>query len=155
PNEILTAVRAALTEDVGTGDVTTLATIPEDAVARAVMVARQPLVACGLDFVEVAFRELSPTVGLERFARDGDHVEAGRPLLRVTGSARALLTAERVALNFTQRLSGVATLTARFTEAVRGTRAEILDTRKTTPGWRRFEKHAVACGGGRNHRFGL
>ncbi|HVY71358.1 MAG TPA: carboxylating nicotinate-nucleotide diphosphorylase [Verrucomicrobiae bacterium] len=155
PDEVLAAVRAALAEDVGGGDVTTLATIPENATARAVMVARQPLVVAGLAFAEAAFRELSPKVEFGRPVKDGDHVEAKCPLLRVNGPARALLTAERVALNFTQRLSGIATLTARFVEAVQGTKAAILDTRKTTPGWRRFEKHAVACGGGRNHRVGL
>jgi len=154
-DEIRRAVNAALAEDVGSGDATTLATVPEEATARAAMVAREPLTVAGLDFAESAFRELSSEVRFERQVQDGAHVQRGAVLLRISGPARAILTAERVALNFTQRLSGVATLTARFVEAVRGTRAEILDTRKTTPGWRRFEKYAVACAGGRNHRIGL
>ena len=154
-DEIRRAVQAALAEDIGPGDATTLATVPEEAQARAVMAAREPITVAGLAFAEAAFRELSPTVRFDQSARDGQSVTAGSNLLRISGPARALLTAERVALNFVQRLSGVATLTAQFVEAIRGTRAQILDTRKTTPGWRRFEKYAVACGGGRNHRFGL
>jgi nicotinate-nucleotide pyrophosphorylase (carboxylating) len=153
--EIGRAVQLALAEDVGSGDVTTLATVPPTARARALMRAREPLVVAGLALAEAAFRELSPDVNSERAVEDGQHVAAGGVLLRLSGPARALLTAERVALNFVQRLSGIATLTARFVEAVGGTRAQILDTRKTTPGWRRLEKYAVACGGGRNHRFGL
>jgi nicotinate-nucleotide pyrophosphorylase (carboxylating) len=94
-------------------------------------------------------------VRVQRLVRDGQRVRAGALLMRVRGPARAILSAERVALNFVQRLSGIATLTAQFVAAVRGTRAQILDTRKTTPGWRRLEKYAVRCGGGRNHRFGL
>ncbi len=153
--EIRRAVRAALAEDLGSGDVTTLATVPATATARGVMRARQPLVLAGLAFAAAAFRELAPRSQIEWFTRDGQRMRAGALLLRVTGPARALLGAERVALNFVQRLSGIATLTARFAKAVKGTRAQILDTRKTTPGWRRFEKYAVACGGGRNHRLGL
>jgi len=155
PDEVLRAVRAALAEDVGTGDVTTLATVPQDQIASALMVAREPLVLAGIDFAYIAFRELSNGVSLVLCKKDGDRVLRGEPLLKVSGPARAILTAERVALNFVQRLSGVATLTARFVEALQGTGARILDTRKTTPGWRRFEKYAVACGGGTNHRFGL
>ena len=117
--------------------------------------AREPLVVAGLGFAEAAFRQLAPAVRIKKPVRDGQRVRAGTGLLLVSGPARAILSAERVALNFVQRLSGVATLTAQFTHAVRGTKTQILDTRKTTPGWRRFEKYAVACGGGRNHRFGL
>ena len=153
--EIRRAVQAALAEDVGAGDVTTLATVPENATARAVMKARESLVPAGLAFAEAAFRELSPTVKITRLATDGQRVASGRDLLRVEGSARAILSAERVALNFAQRLSGVATLTSQFVEAIRGTSARILDTRKTTPGWRHFEKYAVVCGGGQNLRIGL
>jgi nicotinate-nucleotide pyrophosphorylase (carboxylating) len=153
--EIRNAVRAALHEDVGPGDVTTLACIPPEATAVATMNARESLTLAGIAFAETAFRELSPNVELVRLAEDGQAVDAGAGVLRISGSARALLTAERVALNFVQRLSGVATATARFVAAVTGTRARILDTRKTTPGWRRFEKYAVACGGGTNHRVGL
>ncbi|MDB6017410.1 MAG: Nicotinate-nucleotide pyrophosphorylase [Pedosphaera sp.] len=153
--EIRGAVQLALAEDVGSGDATTLATVPETATATALMVAREPLVPAGLAFAEAAFHELSPMVKMQRVAVDGQMVKAGQELLRIVGPARGILTAERVALNFVQRLSGVATLTAQFVEAIKGTRAKILDTRKTTPGWRRFEKYAVTCGGGHNHRIGL
>jgi nicotinate-nucleotide pyrophosphorylase (carboxylating) len=153
--EIRRAVRAALAEDIGRGDATTLATVPATAQARAVLRAREPLVVAGLDFAETAFRELAARVEMKKTSRDGRRVRAGDILLKISGPARALLSAERVALNFVQRLSGIATLTAQFTSAIQGTRAQILDTRKTTPGWRRFEKYAVACGGGKNHRFGL
>jgi nicotinate-nucleotide pyrophosphorylase (carboxylating) len=119
------------------------------------MRAREPLMVAGIAFAETAFRELSRSVRLKRLARDGQAIKAGAGLLEISGSARAILSAERVALNFVQRLAGVATLTARFVAEIKGTRTQILDTRKTTPGWRRFEKYAVACGGGRNHRIGL
>jgi nicotinate-nucleotide pyrophosphorylase (carboxylating) len=154
-DEIRQAVQSALAEDVGLGDVTTQATVPEQAIASARLVARESLVAAGLALAEAAFRELSPTLRIRRTAADGRHVASGDHLLQLHGQARAILTAERVALNFLQRLSGVATLTAQYVEAVRGTSARILDTRKTTPGWRRFEKYAVTCGGGQNHRLGL
>jgi len=154
-DEIRHHVQAALAEDVGSGDVTTLATVPAAAVASAVMVAREPLVLAGLPLAETAFRELDPGLALSSLVADGQSARAGQALLRLEGPARAMLTAERVALNFVQRLSGVATLTSRFVEAIRGTGARILDTRKTTPGWRRLEKYAVACGGGQNHRIGL
>lgn len=153
--EIRAAVRAALAEDIGRGDATTLATIPPNFIARAVMRARRPLVVAGLAFAETAFRELSRQVRIQKILRDGQPAGAGAALLIISGPARPILTAERVALNFLQRLSGVATLTSQFVRAVRGTGAQILDTRKTTPGWRRFEKYAVACGGGKNHRLGL
>ena len=153
--EIRRAVRAALAEDLGRGDVTTLATVPATAKSVALMNAREPLNVAGLRFAELAFRELSPKIRVQKLARDGQRVNAGAPLLKISGPSRALLSAERVALNFVQRLSGVATATAQFSELVRGTRAKILDTRKTTPGWRRFEKYAVKCGGGTNHRIGL
>ena len=153
--EVRRAVRAALAEDLGLGDVTTLATVPRAARALAIMRAREQVVVAGLAFAESAFRQLAPGVRIKRRVRDGQQVEAGQGVLEISGPARALLSAERVALNFLQRLSGVATLTARFVDAVRGTGAQILDTRKTTPGWRRFEKYAVTCGGGQNHRLGL
>jgi nicotinate-nucleotide pyrophosphorylase (carboxylating) len=149
------AVRDALAEDVGEGDVTTLATVPADATATAALVARESLTVAGLDFAQAVFHELSPAIRVERRCQDGDAVRAGAVLLQLSGPARPLLTGERVALNFVQHLSGVATLTARFVAAVAGTRAQILDTRKTTPGWRCFEKFAVRCGGGLNHRLGL
>src|SRR5205085_8628997 len=123
--------------------------------ATALMRAREPLVLAGLGLAEQSFRQISDAVEMEMLAKDGERVGTGVAVLRISGPARALLTAERVALNFVQRLSGVATFTAQFVEAIKGTKAKILDTRKTTPGWRRFEKYAVRCGGGNNHRFGL
>jgi nicotinate-nucleotide pyrophosphorylase (carboxylating) len=152
---VLKHVREALAEDIGTGDVTTMATVPVDATATARIVAREPICVAGLALAAAAFREVSDKVTVQFSTQDGEHVIADGMLLTVNGSARAILTAERVALNFLQRLSGVATFTAKFVEAVQGTRAKILDTRKTTPGWRQLEKYAVACGGGQNHRFGL
>ncbi|MEO7300682.1 MAG: carboxylating nicotinate-nucleotide diphosphorylase [Verrucomicrobiota bacterium] len=154
-SQILHVVRAALAEDIGRGDVTTLATVPEKTPAVAKMVARENLVVSGLSLAEAAFREVSPKMRLEKFAADGQKIKRGRTLLEIKGSARGILTAERVALNFVQRLSGIATLTAQFVEAIKGTHAKILDTRKTTPGLRLLEKYAVACGGGQNHRIGL
>ncbi len=148
-------IRAALAEDVGSGDATTLATVPADAAAAALMVAREPLVVCGLPLAEAVFREVSEKLNLTALAADGQRVPDGQALMKIEGPARAILTAERTALNFAQRLSGVATLTACFVQAVAGTKAQILDTRKTTPGWRLLEKQAVQCGGGVNHRIGL
>ena len=154
-DEIRRAVQAALAEDIGSGDVTTLATVPKSATASALMRARESLVLAGVSLAEAAFRELSPAVEIVRAAEDGQTMAAGQTVLSVFGPAAALLSAERVALNFVQRLSGIATLTAQFVEAVRGTGARILDTRKTTPGLRRLEKYAVICGGGTNYRFVL
>ncbi len=153
--EILPLIRLALAEDVGPGDVTSMATVPEMARARARMVAREPLVVAGLLLAETAFREVAPTLEITTEVRDGDRLDTGQTLLTVSGTARGILTAERVALNFIQRLSGIATLTAQFVTAIEHTRTRILDTRKTTPGLRRLEKYAVTCGGGHNHRFGL
>jgi len=153
--EIRHAVRAALAEDLGSGDVTTLATVPVGAKSVALMNAREPLVVAGIQFAEIVFRELSPKIKIKNFVRDGQKVAAGKTLLKISGSSRAILSAERVALNFVQRFSGVATATAEFVDLVSHTKAKILDTRKTTPGWRRFEKYAVKCGGGKNHRLGL
>jgi nicotinate-nucleotide pyrophosphorylase (carboxylating) len=148
-------VLAALAEDIGAGDVTTEATVPADAVGAAAILVKEPGVVCGLGAVEATFRALDPEVGFEAFVRDGDTVEAPAVVARVTGSQRAILTGERVALNFLGRLSGIATLTRSYVDAVSGTGAAVLDTRKTTPGLRALEKDAVAAGGGRNHRFGL
>ncbi|MGZ4180586.1 MAG: carboxylating nicotinate-nucleotide diphosphorylase [Solirubrobacteraceae bacterium] len=147
-------VTSALAEDVGDGDVTTQATVPADARARATITQKAPGVVFGLDAAEHTFRSLDPDVALERLVDEGVWREGG-PVLRIEGSARAILTAERTALNFLQRLSGVATLTARCVQAVQGTGVKILDTRKTTPGLRALEKAAVAAGGGTNHRAGL
>ena len=155
PEDIRRAVQIALAEDIGAGDVTSLSTVPEDARVTVVMRAREVLVAAGLPVAEAVFRELSPQIQIEQLARDGHHAKAGEILLRISGQARAILSAERVALNFVQRLSGIATLTSQFVDVIKGTNAQILDTRKTTPGLRRLEKYAVTCGGGVNHRFGL
>lgn len=155
PAEIRRVVEEALAEDVGDGDATTLALVPKNATSSAVMRAREPLVVAGLALAEAAFRQQSSTMKLELPVQDGQRLKVGDGLLKISGSARAILTAERVALNFVQRLSGIATLTAQFVEAIQGTHAQILDTRKTTPGWRHLEKYAVTCGGGRNHRMGL
>jgi nicotinate-nucleotide pyrophosphorylase (carboxylating) len=149
------AVHAALAEDIGAGDVTTDATVAADAVGTAAMVVKQAGVVCGLRAAETAFRALDPDIRFEAFAQDGDAVEPPAIVARIAGSERAILTGERVALNFLGRLSGIATLTRRYVDAVEGTGVAVLDTRKTTPGLRALEKHAVACGGGRNHRFGL
>lgn len=155
PTEIRAAVKNALAEDVGAGDATTLATVPRDLTVRALMRAREPLVVAGNEFAETAFRQLSSKIKVQRVLRDGQRAKAGEVMLKISGPAAPILTAERVVLNFAQQLSGVATITSKFVDAVRGTGAQILDTRKTTPGWRRFEKYAVACGGGTNHRIGL
>jgi nicotinate-nucleotide pyrophosphorylase (carboxylating) len=156
PQELVVKhVRAALAEDVGSGDVTTQATVPEGAMAGAVMVAREELTVCGTQFAQAAFHEVSSNVKVRLIVQDGAAVPRAATLIEIQGPARALLTAERVALNFLQRLSGVATMAAHFVRAVAGTGATILDTRKTTPGWRELEKYAVRCGGARNHRFGL
>ncbi len=149
------AVLAALAEDIGAGDVTTEATVPEDAVGTAELLVKERGVVCGLRAAEATFRALDPEVRFEALASDGDAVEPPAVVARVTGSERAILTGERVALNFLGRLSGIATLTRRYVDAVEGTGAAVLDTRKTTPGLRALEKHAVAAGGGRNHRLGL
>ncbi len=148
-------VAAALAEDVGEGDVTTEATVAPEAVGTAELLVKEPGVVCGLGVAEAVFRALDPDPRFEPLVAEG--AVLGRPtaVALVTGPERAILTGERVALNFLGRLSGIATLTKRYVDAVAGTGVAILDTRKTTPGLRALEKHAVACGGGRNHRFGL
>lgn len=153
---IARAVEQALSEDLGTrGDITTDATVPADAVATAVFGARRAGVIAGMAVAAAAFEAVDRRVGFELLAVDGDEVAAGASVARVAGPARALLTGERVALNFLCHMSGIATLTRRYVDAVAGTRARIIDTRKTTPGLRAFEKYAVRCGGGSNHRSGL
>lgn len=156
PLIVTRAVEDALLEDLGrAGDVTTYATIPESARAKAVMAARGPGVVAGIDLALAAFRALDPALTVTVHLRDGARLNRGDTILTVEGSARAILTAERVALNFTGRLSGIASLTALYAVEVAHTQAHICCTRKTTPGLRVFEKHAVRCGGGMNHRFGL
>jgi nicotinate-nucleotide pyrophosphorylase (carboxylating) len=150
------AVRAALAEDLGlAGDITTDPIIPADAQGAVSLVAREPGVVAGLDLAEAAFRTLDPDVQFTRVVEDGGKVQGGGTVAKIKGRTRALLTGERTALNFFGRLSGIATLTAAYVEAVKGTKARITCTRKTTPGLRAFEKFAVRCGGGVNHRFGL
>jgi nicotinate-nucleotide pyrophosphorylase (carboxylating) len=153
--ELQKVVRAALDEDQAFNDLTTIATIVSDRRARATLVARQSGTICGIALALEAFRVLDPKASIRVDREDGWRVTEGDPVLFVTGHARGLLGAERVALNFRQRMSGIATLTARFVALVEGTKAKILDTRKTTPGWRVLEKYAVRAGGGINHRMDL
>lgn len=153
---IARAVDQALAEDLGTrGDLTTDATVSRRAMSAATFGARRDGVISGLDVAEAAFRAVDESVVFEPLVNDGDRVGAGGIVARVSGVARALLTAERVALNFLCHMSGIATLTRRYVKQVAGTKARIIDTRKTTPGLRAFEKYAVRCGGGANHRSGL
>jgi nicotinate-nucleotide pyrophosphorylase (carboxylating) len=153
--EIEQLVRSALQEDEAFNDVTTIATVVSDRRARATLTARQNGVIAGVPLALEAFRLLDPKVSIRVEHEDGARVKAGEPVLFVTGHARGLLSAERVALNYIQRLSGIASLTCRYVDLVSGTRAKILDTRKTTPGWRALEKYAVRAGGGTNHRMDL
>jgi len=155
PEHITDAVRRFLAEDVGTGDVTTSLFVPAAAKAQARLVARQTCVVAGLDVAREVFRQLDPAVAFEAGVADGETVESGTVVARVSGPAAPILTGERTALNILQRLSGVATITRRFVDATAGTGASVSDTRKTTPGLRMLEKYAVRAGGGRNHRIGL
>ena len=158
PNQLLLqeAVRQALLEDLGrAGDITSLATISAFATSQAKFVAREAGVICGLDFAAEAFRQMDGKGIFEAILQDGDKVERGGLIAKVSGPSRALLGAERVALNYMGRLSGIASLTAQYVARIAHTKARIADTRKTTPGLRAFEKYAVRCGGGMNHRFGL
>lgn len=149
-------VRLALAEDLGrAGDMTAMACIPQGARMRAAFAARKAGLLAGINCVRLAVRAMDPAASIDLRLRDGDAFEAGAVLAEVEADARAFLSAERTALNLLGRLSGVATLTRAYVDAVRGTKARIADTRKTTPGLRALEKHAVACGGGINHRFGL
>ncbi len=156
PAEVVEEIVArALAEDVGAGDITTEATIPEAARARAVILAKQEAVVAGLPLVAAVFQRLDPRVAVEPVSQDGGRVAPGDVVARLEGRARALLTGERTALNFLQHMSGVATLAARYAEAVEGTGARVLDTRKTIPGLRALDKYAVRMGGAHNHRMGL
>lgn len=156
PNaDIDRVVAAALAEDAPWGDATSQAVVPPHQRAVAVLAAREAGVLAGGDVFRAAFRHTDPEIEVRLRLTDGDAFAAGDVIAEVTGPARGILTAERVALNFTQRMSGIATLTARYVAAVAGTGARIADTRKTTPGLRVLERHAVVAGGGHNHRFGL
>ena len=153
---ICAVMRLAVREDLGQlGDCTTLALVPENAPGHAAIVARKGGVVAGLMAAETVFRELDSRLQWTPVASDGDWVGAGDCLARASGGARSLLTAERLVLNLVGRLSGIATFTRHYVEAVAGTKARVFDTRKTTPGWRTLEKYAVRCGGGWNHRTGL
>ncbi|HEY6543380.1 MAG TPA: carboxylating nicotinate-nucleotide diphosphorylase [Dokdonella sp.] len=154
PEAIARDVRAALAEDIGSGDVTA-DLLPVGAQARARVITRESAVLCGRAWFDECFRQLDPAVRIDWAAADGERVAAGALLCRVEGAARALVTAERSALNFLQALSGTATTTATYVDAVRGTRTVVLDTRKTLPGLRLAQKYAVRAGGGANHRIGL
>ncbi len=145
----------ALAEDIGGGDVTTLATVAADRRARGTLLVKSPGVVSGLEVAAAVFRRVDPSVVFTPLVADGTRVEGGQPIATVEGAARSLLVGERTALNLLQRLSGVATLTAAFVAAVAGTTVRLVDTRKTTPGMRALEKAAVRHGGGHNHRFGL
>ena len=148
-------VHAALEEDAADADVTTNATIDPERAARGAIVARRAGVVCGTLLAIEAFRQRDPTIVIREDSHDARQVDRGDTILFLSGNARGMLGAERVALNFMQRLSGIATLTAQYVHAVRGTNARILDTRKTTPGWRKLERYAVRCGGGMSHRNDL
>ena len=144
-----------LAEDIGHGDITSLTMIDADATASFAMNARQPIAVAGLEVAAACFRRYDPEVKVTLTAKDGDRVAPKTTLLTLSGKARSLLTVERTALNIVQHLSGIATETARWMDAIKGTRAKLIDTRKTTPGLRALQKHAVICGGGANHRLGL
>jgi len=152
---IRSVIENALSEDIGPGDITTSLLIAEDQIAEGFITAEEDVIAAGILVAEEVFKTLDPDAVFETLARDGESISAGTKIIRVQGKAKALLTGERVALNFLQRLSGIATLSRRYAEAVKGLPVRIVDTRKTTPGLRILEKYAVRIGGCRNHRFGL
>ena len=154
-DEVETLISRALAEDIGSGDITTACTVSPGAEGRGRIVAREPLILAGSTVARQIFLTVEPSLDVTLPLQDGNQTMVGEPLLRVTGNLAAMLTAERTALNFLQRLSGIATLTRAFVDKVAGTPARILDTRKTTPGYRLLEKSAVRAGGGYNHRFGL
>ena len=151
----LKTIRAALAEDIGSGDVTTECTIPSEQTISARLMAKASGIIAGLEVFEACFKELDEAIQIEFFKKDGQAVQAGEQVARLQGKARPILSAERVALNFLQRMSGIATMTHQMTQRIKGTKAKILDTRKTAPGLRYFDKWAVRLGGGQNHRFGL
>ena len=152
---LFSQIGSFLQEDLGRGDITTQSVVKRSQNAKGRFLAKEPMVVAGLEAAEAVFSTLDSQQQLEAFVSDGDEVEAGKVIARTTGFADVLLGGERVALNLLQRLSGIATLTRQFVNAVEGTQAQIVDTRKTTPGLRMLEKYAVMAGGGRNHRYGL
>ncbi|UOO36825.1 carboxylating nicotinate-nucleotide diphosphorylase [Oscillospiraceae bacterium CM] len=150
-----TLISASLLEDIGTGDVTTLSCVPAEAASKAVFIAKESGVFCGMTVLQRVFQLLDTRVDVTPLFQDGDHVDKGAIIAEIQGPSRSILTGERTALNFIQHLSGIATRTSEAVLHLQGTAAAIVDTRKTTPGLRVLEKYAVSCGGGRNHRFGL
>jgi nicotinate-nucleotide pyrophosphorylase (carboxylating) len=152
---LFSQIGAFLSEDLGRGDITTQATVTRNSRARGRFLAKEPMVVAGLEAAEAVFSTLDSQQQIEAFASDGEEIEAGKVIARTSGFADVLLAGERVALNLLQRLSGIATLTRKYVRAIEGTNAQIVDTRKTTPGLRMLEKYAVLSGGARNHRFGL
>jgi nicotinate-nucleotide pyrophosphorylase (carboxylating) len=164
PQEVSALITLALREDLGTtpsrtldilGDITSLAFIPADSISMATLVARESLTLSGLEVATECFLRIDPTLTIRPHASEGDAIQAGQTLLSINGSTHSILSAERTALNFLGRLCGIATLTRRYADAVTGTKVHLLDTRKTTPGWRLLEKQAVKAGGCVNHRMGL
>ncbi len=153
--DYLPVLEAALAEDIGSGDVTCLATVPENAICSGLIFAKQNALVCGVQIARAAFEKVDSRIKVEVLAGDAQMIQSGQSVLRVRGPARGILTAERTALNFLQHLSGIATETKKYADKIAGTRARLLDTRKTLPGWRKLQKYAVACGGGVNHRIGL
>lgn len=155
PIYVEAVVKSALTEDIGSGDITTLLTIPESSTSRAEIMAKDDGVVCGIDVAAEAFNALDKGVNFNQTRADGSRVRHGDVIAVISGRTHTILTAERVALNFLQRMSGIATLTAKYVKLVSHTKARVIDTRKTTPGLRLLEKYAVTIGGGFNHRYGL
>ncbi|UOF91839.1 carboxylating nicotinate-nucleotide diphosphorylase [Fodinisporobacter ferrooxydans] len=153
--QITPIVQNALSEDVGYGDITTNSIVPKESTAKAVILTKEPGVIAGLEVAKTAFELIDPLLQMKTLVPEGEKLASGQVVMEIEGSARSILTAERVALNFLQRMSGIATKTLQFVEMIRYYNAKIVDTRKTTPGLRILEKYAVTVGGGRNHRFGL
>lgn len=155
PAEVHQLIRMALAEDTGSGDITAAAFVPEGKLARATILAKEEGIVAGMEIACAVFLEMDPSLTVRAFKNDGDSVQCAEAVIALEGSARSILTGERTALNFLQRLSGIATQTRRYVNALAGAQTKILDTRKTTPGWRWLEKLAVRAGGGTNHRTGL
>lgn len=153
--DIKRVVELALSEDIGQGDITSIISVDENLIAEGNFITKENIVTAGLPVVTEIYRQIGPEISLEFFCHDGDKVQKGKPIMKIKGYARKILAGERVALNFLQRMSGIATLTSKFADKIKGTGAILLDTRKTTPLLRNFEKYAVTVGGGKNHRFGL
>jgi len=155
PKEYRMILEAALAEDIGSGDVTSIATVPENALCEGVIFAKEEAIICGTQIAQEVFKQVDGKITVEIITPDAQIAPEGWEVLRIKGPARGILTAERTALNFLQHLSGIATLTHKYMEQIAHTKARLLDTRKTLPGWRKLQKYAVACGGGTNHRIGL